>query len=389
MDSSGIFHSVPKGVLAIKFTIFITQQCNLACTYCYISKQPASMGMGTAGKVIDFIFDHARAGEKNHVGFFGGEPLLEFDSMRQILDAFERHPRFGRFDMDFTVVSNGTIFSDEIADFLLDRRISFCLSCDGGSEAQDAYRRFRDGGGTSHIVDETIRRAVALLPLVLVNAVYTPGTMHLLPDTVRYFMGRGLRQIYLSADYSAPWKLEHIPVLDAALEQVADIYMDAYREGRPVYISALDDKIAVILRGGYRPEERCQMGVREFAFTPKGDIFPCERITYDGDPSSTHCLGNVDTGIDLGRLGCHMRAEGDGENPCLACSIRQYCMNWCGCTNFHATGYYNSAGAYQCAEEKSSFRTALRVIETLEKEMPAVFSAHAAGFTSLNTWQFP
>jgi uncharacterized protein len=306
--------------------------------------------------------------------------------MRQITEAFERHPRFDQFDMDFNVVSNGTLFNDEIADFLLAHHICYCLSCDGDSLAQDTFRRFRGGGRTSHIVDETLRQAVVRLPLVLVNAVYTPETVHMLPDTVRYFMDNGLRQINLSADYSASWQPEHIPILDTALTQVAAIYMDAYRKGRPVYINTLDDKIAVILRGGYKPEERCQMGIKELAFTPNGDIFPCERIVYDGDPSSPHCLGHVDTGIDLSRLSCHMRMEGDCDNPCLACSIRQYCMNWCGCSNFHATGYYNSAGAYLCAEEKSSYRTALQVMETLEHEMPTVFSAHAAGFTTLNIW---
>lgn len=346
------------------------------------------MTMETAEKVIAFVFDHARSGEKNHIGFFGGEPLLEFDLMQQIVEAFERHPRFSQFDLDFSVVSNGTLFSDEIADFLLAHRMYYCLSCDGDSLAQDTFRRFKDGGGTSHIVDETIRQAVARLPQVLVNAVYTPETLPLLPDTVRYFIDHGLRQIYLNADYSAPWQPRLIPVLDTALAQVADIYIAAYRKGRPVYISKLDDKIAVILRGGYKPAERCQMGIKELAFTPNGDIFPCERILYDGDPSSTHCLGHVDTGIDLSRLSCHMKAEGDGNNPCLTCSIRQYCMNWCGGSNFHATGYYNSAGAYLCAEEKSSIRMALRVMETLEGEMPNVFSAHAAGYTSLNTRQY-
>ena len=399
-----LFNYALKGVFAIKFTLLITQRCNLACAYCYVTKKPASMAMGTAEKVIDFVFGKARKGEKNHIGFFGGEPLLEFGLLRQIMEAFERHPSFSQFEMDFNVVSNGTIFSDEIADYLLAHRICYCLSCDGGSSAQDAFRRFPDGGGTSHIVGETIRKAMARLPLVLVNAVYTPRTLPLLPDTVRYFMGHGLRQIYLSADYSAPWQPQHIPTLDSVLAQLADIYIDSYRKGRPVYISMLDDKIAVILRGGYRPEERCQMGIKELAFTPDGDIFPCERLVYGGDPASGHCIGHIDTGIDLSRLNCHIRAEGgsndggsgndgsgndgDNGNPCLACSIRQYCLNWCGCSNFHATGYYNRAGAYLCAEEKASIRTAFQVMETLEGEMPGVFSAHAAGLTSLNIWRY-
>ena len=196
----------------------------------------------------------------------------------------------------------------------------------------------------------------------------------------------GLRQIYLNADYSAPWQPQHLPALDSALAQLAAIYIDSYRKGCPVYINILDEKIAVILRGGYLPVEQCQMGIKELAFTPNGDIFPCERIIYDGNPSSTHCIGHVDTGIDLSRLSCHMRADGVGDNPCPTCSIRQYCLNWCGCSNFHATGYYNSAGAYLCAEEKSSIRTALQVIETLTNEIPNVFFAHVEGSPKLNIY---
>ena len=177
MDLNGIFYDFSRGEFTIKFTLLITQQCNLACTYCYISKQPVSMSIGTAVKVVDFVFDHARKGETNHIGFFGGEPLLEFDLMQKIVELFERHPRFNQFDMDFNLVSNGTLFNDEIADFLMAHRISYCLSCDGDKLAQDTFRHFRDGGGTSHIVSETLRQAVARLPLVKVNAVYSPETL--------------------------------------------------------------------------------------------------------------------------------------------------------------------------------------------------------------------
>jgi len=376
-----------KGVFDIKFTILITQRCNLACSYCYISKKPVSMTLDTAEKVVDFVFNKARKDDKNHIGFFGGEPLLEFDLMRQIMEAFERHPSYGQFEMDFSVVSNGTIFNDEIADYLLAHKIVYCLSCDGDGLAQDAYRRFPDGSGVSQIVGETIRRSMARMTHVLVNAVYSLETLPLLPDTVNYFINQGLRQIYINGDYTARWQPTHLPLLDAALAKLAEIYITAYRKGHPVYISMIDDKIAVMLRGGYKPEERCQMGIKEFAFTPGGDIFPCERLIFDGDPSSTRCIGHVDTGVDLSRLKCHMKADGDGENPCLTCGIKQYCINWCGCSNFHATGYYNAVGAYLCAEEKSAIRNALHVMETLNAEMPNVFAAHAEGFTTYNIWR--
>jgi len=369
----------------MKFTILVTQDCNLACTYCYVNKHPSVMEIGVAEKVVEFIFERADANEQNGIAFFGGEPMLELSLMKKIVDIIEKHPRFHEFMIDFSVVTNGTIFTDEIAAFLIKHDITYCLSCDGDVDVQDLHRRFRNGEGSSNVVEATIRRAAADLPIVLVNAVYSPATLKSLPNTVRYLMGLGLRQIHVNPDYSASWRSENVETLKSVYGELADIYMDSYKSGNPVYINAIDGKIAILLRGGYQHAERCHMGKKEFAFSPEGNVFPCERIIEDGRSDNKHCLGNVDKGIDLSLLTCNMMGTDDVNAECLTCGISKYCMNWCGCSNYLSTGYYNRAGAFLCAEQRMLVTTAFHILETLSKEMPEVFAEHISGHPMLNS----
>ena len=369
----------------MKFTILVTQDCNLACTYCYVNKHPLVMEIGVAEKVVDFIFERADRDEQNGIAFFGGEPMLEIGLMKKIVDMIEQHPRFHEFLIDFSVVTNGTIFTEEIARFLIEHDITYCLSCDGDAEVQDMFRRFKDGEGSSGVVEATIKKAILQLPLVLVNAVYSPETLKALPDTVRYLMGLGLRQIYINADYSADWRSDDVETLTAVYNELADIYMDGYRTGKPVFISAIDGKIAILLRGGYQYSERCHMGKKEFAFSPEGNVFPCERIIEDGKADNKHCLGNVVSGIDISRLSCNMMGTDEVNTECLTCGISKYCMNWCGCSNYLSTGYYNRAGAFMCAEQRTLVTTAVHILETLQKEKPAVFAEHISGHPMMNS----
>ncbi len=161
------------------------------------------MSNETAGAVVDFIFDSAIPGEKIDIGFFGGEPLLRPDLIRYITGLLEQHPSFDPAQVQLAVVTNGTVFSDEIAELLNTHNIAFCLSCDGPPSTQDLFRRFPNGNGSSASVEKTLRQALQTFPTVLVNAVYHPRTFSHLPEVVQYFSSLGLRQIYLNPDFSA------------------------------------------------------------------------------------------------------------------------------------------------------------------------------------------
>lgn len=357
-----------------KFTICVTNRCNLRCDYCYAAKGVADMDAPMAAAIVDWIFARTDDEETIDVALFGGEPFVAFRSVRDVVSALESHPRFDPGRVILSVVSNGTIFSDRIARFLREHRLRYCMSLDGPPEVQDRFRHFTGGRGSSELVERNARAALAAFGGdVPVNAVYRPETFRRIPDTIRHLQRLGFRHIYLSPDLSAPWTPSDAEALEAVFEEVADLYIDAYLSHEPLFVSTIDGKIAVLLRGGYRPEERCQMGTREFAFTPDGKIYPCERLI--GCSGDAHRIGSV------GRQ--HLltadRFSSGGRPECAACSLRESCMHWCGCSNFFATGDYARPGAVLCAAERAAIAAAWRAFETIERELGPTFIAHFSG----------
>jgi len=350
----------------VKYTLLVTQRCNLRCDYCYVGKRSATMSDEVARRAIDFAFRRTPLSEPIEIGFFGGEPLLAFDLVRRITRRVEGHSGFDPKRVPLTVVSNGTVFTDEIAAFLADHGMVLGISSDGPPEIHDQHRTFPDGRGSGRRVERTIRRAVEIFPQLMVNAVYRPDTLRDLPRTVEYFSSLGVRRIYLSPDFSAPWTPADAAALGAVYGAVADLYRRFYLRGDPHFISLIDGKVAVILRGGYRPLERCRMGHGELAFTPAGDVYPCERLVGDG--GGEHRIGNVFDGLDVGRMLCH-QAPGEELRPeCADCGLRDHCMHWCGCSNYFSSGFYNRVGAFLCASERASIRAAFEVFQALDAD---------------------
>jgi uncharacterized protein len=368
----------------MKYTLCITQECNLACGYCYIPKRPLVMSAETARDAVDFIFRQANGADQCEIGYFGGEPLLEFGLIREITPYIEAHAGFDARRVGLTVVTNGTIFSDAIADFLTAHNIRFCLSCDGPPPIQDAFRRSPAGEPSSGRVEATIRAARRALPAMLVNSVFRPETLASLPGTIAYLSGLGLRQLYFNPDFSAPWTDADLARLPAVYEEIAEDYIRRYLDGDPHFISLIDNKIAVILREGYQPLERCGMGRRELAFTPDRRIFPCERLIGDSE-NGGHCIGSLDRGIDLSRLSCRQATHEGANAECLACGLRDYCMTWCGCSNFFMTGDYDRVGPFLCASEKAAIQAAFRAFTTLERELGPTFVHHLIGQPHFNS----
>ncbi|MGE5405573.1 MAG: radical SAM protein [Candidatus Saccharibacteria bacterium] len=368
----------------MKYTISVTQKCNLACKYCYVDKYDFAMSLNTASKVVDFIFENTPAGERIDIGFFGGEPLLVFDLVQQIAEMIVEHPAYPEYKVYIDIVSNGTIFSDDIAKFLREYNIGYCLSCDGPALVQDKMRCFRNGKGSSALVEANLKHARSVLPSVLVNAVYHPLTYSHMPQVVEYFSAMGLRQIYLNPDFTASWSREDAESLASVYKQVAKQYIEYYIEGKPHYISLIDSKIAVILRGGFKASERCRMGQGEFAFGPSGNIYLCERL-IGNDSGGHHCIGNVHNDFDYYAARCQPVSTTPVNNECVSCGIKDYCTNWCGCSNYFSSGSYNRVGPFLCASEKAAIFAAFYAFNTLEQEIGPSFLRHLIGAPAANS----
>ncbi|MEZ5360063.1 MAG: radical SAM protein [Candidatus Zixiibacteriota bacterium] len=365
----------------MKFTLCVTQACNLACDYCYIVKQPKSMSAETARKAVDFIYDHSSPNEVTRIGFFGGEPLLQFDRIKQLTEFIETHPDFASNSIELSIATNGTIINQEIIDFAKTHDISVGISCDGPPIVHDLHRVDLKGMPSSIVIAENIDTCAQELSAFIVNAVHRPDTIEALPEAVDYFVEKGVKNIYLNPDYSATWDIADLRNVVKAYKEVGDLYISYYLEQRPVFISLIDYKITTILRKGYRPEETCRMGRGEFAITADGFIYPCERLIGTGD-GADHCIGHLDTGIDASKMSCHTKQNRVLNSECLTCSLKDYCMNWCGCSNFMASGYYNRVNDLICVSEKAALGAAFEAFRVIEEKLGPTFCDHF--FDSIN-----
>jgi uncharacterized protein len=367
----------------MKYTLFLTHRCNLACEYCYVSKSNARMAPGVADTVIDFAFSHTPPEEDIDIGFFGGEPLLEFPHLTEIVRKVQARPAFDPCRVKFGMATNGTLLTPEILDFLRENQVLPTISCDGPPAVHDRFRRSSDGFSTSARVERGIRLALERLEHVPVNAVYRPETFESLPETIDYFASLGVREIYLNPDLSARWTREDAEKIPAVFESLGQRFKQSYRDGHPLYISLIDVKITVLLRGGYQPSEHCHMGEREFAFTASGRVLPCERLAA-ADPEE-HSIGTANGMVQISPLRNHFAPGPPVQAVCASCSLADYCANWCGCSNYFMSGYYNRVSPFFCASERASIELALDSFRTLEAELGPTFVEHLGGHAQMHS----
>lgn len=369
----------------MKFTLGLTHNCNLSCKYCYSgSKFKKDMSLDTAQKAVDFGIERAIPGQILDFSFFGGEPFLCFDLMKDITGYIREREKKVENPVRLSVTTNGTILNQSILDFLKKENVDLCISIDGPENVHDLNRCREDGTGSFGQVLKNLKIAIEQLEELQVNAVYGPETVDQLADSVSFFVQLGISVIHLNPNIFAPWPVEAYPKLENSFMKVAEYYVQSYERGEEIAINFIDSKVVLFLKGGYAAGDICGMGETEYGFAPSGNIYPCERFIGEDDGSS-FCLGNVHTGLDhesLCSLLCH---RGNHNEECKSCDWQRYCMNWCGCTNYHLTGHTDFVSPVICASERSAIKAAKFVFTTLSKN--ELFIDHLYSFYGRETQQ--
>ena len=202
--------------------LVLTARCNLRCSYCYQNaKKSLNMTWETIRASLELILDsHHREVE---LAFVGGEPLLEFSSVRRAVEYFEENrPPDKR--VKYSISTNGTLLTEEVASFLAEHRFNTQLSFDGISDAQD-YR----GEGTFKILDRLLdrlrrEREDFFRRDLAISLTLIPPTIIHLADSVDYFLEKGVQKISIfPAITSNPtWQDEHIEELDAQFDRILE-----------------------------------------------------------------------------------------------------------------------------------------------------------------------
>jgi sulfatase maturation enzyme AslB (radical SAM superfamily) len=215
MDPVMVAHGKPS-----RLTLILTTRCNMNCSYCYQNvRVPRSMEWSVAEAAVDLAL--SASGNRRELTFYGGEPLLEFDLMRRVVDYVETARRPDE-RVGYWIVTNGTLVTDKVSDFLAAHEFKILLSFDGVHAAQD----FR-GQGSFETVDRALdslrerhpdytRRAVEI------SVTVSPLAVRLLADSVSYFLGKGVQEIDLTPVMTPypGWDEECLRELEAQFERV-------------------------------------------------------------------------------------------------------------------------------------------------------------------------
>lgn len=261
------------------FMIYVTEECNLRCTYCFVNKQPRHMTLETAKKVVDYCLQPEVSGdERISVNFFGGEPLLRTDLLLEVLAYLKDRPGADR--VTFGITTNGTLAGDKVRHFFNEGKAHVLISLDG-DEASHEFRPKVSGGESWSHLQRNLRKLMDWSASASVRMTYHPGSLNLL-EKVQAAWELGARWISLCPVVEADWS-GHEQELRLQSERLTDWFLSEFLAGRNVPLHHhWNTLLEYHLKQGSRsrPIKACPLGTTLIAFDTAGNILPCHRYLY-------------------------------------------------------------------------------------------------------------
>jgi uncharacterized protein len=319
----------------------VTNQCNLACTYCYEygedkivdtehGKQSKFMSETTARDAVDLLLKES--GRVAHMTFFGGETLLNFAVLKStIVYARRRAAEVGK-TIDFSLTTNATLLSVDIIEFLADNDIGVTISMDGPKELQNKFRVFHNGAGSYDVVAPKIKELLRRHRTRPIGARVTLTSETI--DVTRIYR-------HLTEEFGF-WEVGFAPVttspqqqyaighsgFDRMLGQFRELgleFLDYAVENRHHGFSNVKDTLEEIHKGVSKAYP-CGAGLGLFGVSTDGDVAVCHRFAG----SDTHKLGTVKTGIDRAAQAAFLEQHHiDEKTDCHTCWARPLCAGGC------------------------------------------------------------
>lgn len=348
--------------------LHIAHDCNLRCEYCFAAKGDFGQGrklmpLETAKAAIDFLLENSGTRRNLELDFFGGEPLMNFDVVKQtVAYARSKEKEYGK-NFRFTITTNGLLLDEDKIDFINEEMSNVVLSIDGRKAINDQLRVTPNGKGS---YDAIVPKYQRLVEKRGDKDYYVRGTFtRLNPDfteDVLHLYELGFDQISIEpvvSDPNLPYALteEDIPAVFAEYERLANAVIDLKKRGSKInffhFMLDLDQGPCAIkrLRG-------CGCGNEYVAVTPEGDIYPCHQfVGMEGWK-----LGSLHgQPIDREKKADFATANVYSKDTCKECWARFYCSGGCNANNLQYAGNIRSPHKLSCELEKKRLECAIMI----------------------------
>ena len=325
--------------------LHVAHSCNLNCSYCFASQgkyhgDRALMSFEVGRQALDFLIAHSGSRRNLEVDFFGGEPLMNFDVVRQLVAYARSVEKEHGKRFRFTLTTNGMLIDDDVIEFANRECANVVLSLDGRKEVHDRFRVDYAGNGSWERIVPKFQKLVKARGG---KNYYMRGTFtHYNPDflkDIQVMLDLGFNELSMepvvcAADDPSALTEADLPIVMAQYEDLARLLVRRRQEGRPFtfYHYMID------LSGGpcvYKRISGCGSGTEYMAVTPWGDLYPCHQFVGE----EKFKLGDIWKGVDNAAVqadfaACNVYAR----EECRSCWARLYCSGGCAANAYHATG---------------------------------------------------
>lgn len=347
--------------------LHVSHDCNLRCKYCFAQTGDfgtvrSLMDAKTAKSSIDFVIQNSGLRKNIEIDFFGGEPLMAFDVVKETVEyAKEQGEKHGK-NFRFTITTNGILLDDGVTEYINREMSNIVLSLDGRREINDDMRPTINGKGSYDIIMPKFQKLVqerAKDKDYYIRGTYTGKNLDFVKDVLDVYK-KGFDQISIepvSAPEGCGYEIKDsdLPNIKKEYQALAEQMLALEQQGEGFNFFHFNVDLAqgpcVIkrLRG-------CGAGCEYVAITPEGDIYPCHQFVG----MEQFKMGNINAGtFDKEKTKIFGNVSVYTRELCKSCWAKFYCSGGCSAANFNANGDINQCYETGCELEKMRLECAL------------------------------
>ena len=355
--------------------LHIAHDCNLACRYCFAEEgeyhgRRALMSYETGKQALDFLIANSGSRRNLEVDFFGGEPLMNWDVVKQLVAYGREQEKLHDKHFRFTLTTNGVLLNDEIMEFANKEMDNVVLSIDGRKEVHDRMRPFRKGAGSYDLIVPKFQKFAESRhqDKYYVRGTYTHFNTDFSKD-VLHLADLGFKQISVEPVVAQPTdeyalKESDLPVLFDEYDRLAAEMVKRNKAGNGFNFF----HFMIDLEGGpcvYKRLSGCGSGTEYLAVPPWGDLYPCHQFVGEED----FLMGNVYEGIKKDEIVKEFKAcNVYSKEECKKCFARFYCSGGCSANSYNFNGTIDGTYEIGCKLERKRVECALMVKAALALE---------------------
>lgn len=355
--------------------LHIAHDCNLACQYCFAEEgeyhgRRALMSFEVGKKALDFLIANSGNRRNLEVDFFGGEPLMNWEVVKQLVEYGRSKEKEYNKNFRFTMTTNGVLLNDEIMEYCNREMSNVVLSLDGRKEVNDKMRPFRGGKGSFDLIVPKFQKFAEMRGDrdYYVRGTFTRHNLDFSKDVMEFadlgFRSMSIEPVVAKPEEEYAIREEDLPQIMEEYDHLAEEYIKRKKEGRGFNFFHFN----IDLNQGPCVAKRlsgCGSGTEYLAVTPWGDLYPCHQFVGQEE----FLLGNVDTGVTNERIRddfklCNVYAK----DKCRDCFARFYCSGGCAANSYNFHGSITDAYDIGCAMQKKRIECAIMIKAALAED---------------------